>query len=323
MSELPIAFDDVRCASTVVRGRVHRTPIFSSQSLSAMTGATIRMKAENLQKIGAFKARGAVNAISRLSAEARANGVICVSAGNHGIALAWAAQDAGIAATVVMPEGATQSKVAAIQDCGGVPVLVDGHRLLENMQAIVAREGQTFIHPFDNAAVMAGQGTVGMEIVEDWPEVELVVVPVGGGGLISGVATAVKTMKPAVKVIGIEPEGSTAVTQSLAAGHAVRLETFGTVADGLNAPFGGPNTLAVISQLVDDIVTVSDDQILAALWVILERTKQLVEPAGAAAVAGLLCGKLDSEIRDRNVAVILSGGNIDRHTLSTFLAPVD
>ncbi len=284
-----------------------------------MTGATVLLKAENLQKTGSFKARGGLNAIGRLSAEERARGVITVSAGNHGIALSYAGSMLVAPVTVVMPETAVKSKMAAIEAYGGRTVRVDGGHLMESMEEIRGREGQVFIHPFDNPDVIAGQGTVGLELLEDCPDVEVVVVPVGGGGLISGVATAIKLQQPHIAVIGVEPEGSTAVSQSLAAGKPVWLKQFQTVADGLNAPWGGPNSLSIVQGRVDRVLTVTDDEILLALRIILERTKLLVEPAGAAAVAALLTGRVH-EAEGRTAIAVLSGGNVDLSRLSDILS---
>lgn len=189
---------------------------------------------------------------------------------------------------------------------------------MESMEEAQAREGLLFVHPFENPDVIAGQGTVGLEIVEDLPEVELIVVPVGGGGLISGVATAVKPRSSKTRIVGVEPEGSTAVTQSLRAGRPVRLEQFGTVADGLNAPWGGPNTLGIVQRYVDEMVTVTDRQIVEAVGLILEQAKLLVEPAGAAGVAALLSERVPNA-KGRRVVCILSGGNVDMSALGGFL----
>jgi threonine dehydratase len=313
-----VQLDDVLEARTLIAPFVHRTPLFGSATLSRLTGTTLTLKAENLQKTGAFKVRGAINALSRLDDESRRRGVIGVSAGNHGMALAYAAGLLGTRATVVMPETATRAKINAIQGYGGRTVLVDGRRLMESMEEVCRQEGQTFIHPFEHPRVIAGQGTVGLELVEDVPDVEAVIVPVGGGGLISGIATAVKARAPGALVIGVEPEGSACVSQSLSHGEPMRLESFATVADGLNAPWSGPNTLAIIRRCVDGVITVTDEEILEALAVILERTKLLVEPAGAAAVAALLRHKIP-QVAGKKVLAILSGGNVDPSRLVEFV----
>jgi threonine dehydratase len=319
MAVAPVTLDDVNAARTRIQSHVHRTPLLHSATLSEMTGTDLWLKAENLQKTGSFKPRGAINAALQLTSEERARGVIGVSAGNFAAALAFGARIAGIRATVVMPETAPRSKVAATQGYGGDVVLVDGRRLMESMEEIQREGGQTFIHPFDNPKVIAGHGSIGLELAEDLPDVEVVVVPIGGGGLISGIATALKALRPAVVVVGVEPEGSNVVSQSLAAGHPIRLEHFQTVADGLNAPWSAPTSFAIVRRLVDEVITVSDAEIVRAMALILERTKLLVEPGGAAAVAALLTGRVPQAAGKRTVA-ILSGGNVDVSRLGELIS---
>jgi threonine dehydratase len=209
-----------------------------------------------------------------------------------------------------MPEAAMLNKIAAIEGYGAQVRLVDHMRLMESMEEICREQGQTFIHPFDHPSVIAGQGTVGLEILEQLPDVEVIVVPVGGGGLLSGIAAYVKRRKPTVAIMGVEPKGSDVVSQSLAAGHPMALEHFQSIADGLNAPWSGPISLSLIRELVDDVVTVDDDAIRAAMGTVMERVKLVVEPAGAAAVAALLQGLVPNSHGKRIVAV-LSGGNVD------------
>jgi threonine dehydratase len=305
-----VGLEEIRRARGIVAPHLHRTPLVHSDTLSQMTGADLWLKAENLQKTGSFKPRGAINVATSLTPEERGRGLIAVSAGNHGAGLAYAARMTGTAATIVMPAGATQSKIAAIRGYGAEVALVDGSRLMESMEEIQRKRGQIFIHPFDDPRIIAGQGTVGLEILEDRPDVGLIVVPVGGGGLLSGVATAVKELQPGVRVVGVEPTGSNAVSQSLAAGRPLRLDRFATIADGLNAPWSGPHSLAIIRRLVDDVVTVEDADIAAAMALIVSRTKLLVEPAGAAAVAALLTGRVHPA-EGRATVAILSGGNVD------------
>lgn len=301
---------EVEAAYEVIRTHVHRTPMLTSATLSRLTGSTVLLKAENLQKTGSFKARGGTNAVFALSAAEKSRGVIVVSAGNHGAGVAYGARIAGVRATAVMPETAMRSKIAAIEAYGADVRLVDHMRLMESMEAIQRDEGQIFIHPFDNPHVIAGQGTVGLEVLEQVPDVEVVVVPVGGGGLISGIAAYIKRKMPSVVVVGVEPSGSNVVSQSLAAKHPLRLEHFHSIADGLNAPWSGPNSLSLIQDLVDDVVTIEDDAIRSAMSLVLERTKLLVEPAGAAAIAALLQGVVP-RTKGRRVVAILSGGNVD------------
>lgn len=318
MSSQNVSIEDVDRAKEIIEPHLPRTPLIGTTTLSEMTGSSLLLKAENLQKTGSFKTRGALNAVLNLSAEDQRKGVIGVSAGNHGAALAYAAHMVGIRATVVMPRTATRSKIAAIKGYGGEVVLVPGDQLMESMDTIQRERGHVFIHPFDRPEIIAGQGTVGLEIVEDFPDVELVVVPVGGGGLISGVLTAVKSLRPETVVVGVEPEGSNVVSQSLALGEPTRLKEFRTIADGLNAPWSGEASLTIIQRLVDDVVTVSDEAIARALALIVERTKLLVEPAGAAAVAALLDGKIRAA-EGKRVVAILSGGNVDLSGLSDLL----
>ena len=309
---------DIEAAARRVRPHVHRTPIFGSHNLSSLLGSTILLKAENLQKTGSFKARGGTNAILSLSADQRARGVIAVSAGNHAAGVAYGAGLGGVRATVVMPETAVPEKIAAVESYGAHVRLVDPARLMERTGEIQRDEGQIFLHPFDEPTVIAGQGTVGMEIVDDVPDVDLVVVPVGGGGLISGVAAWLKHAKPSVSVIGVEPSGSNVVSQSLAAGHPVTLHQFQSIADGLNAPWSGPVSLRLIQQLVDDVVTVTDSAIGAAMRIVMERTKLIVEPAGAAGIAGLLEGSIPNA-EGKRIVVILSGGNVGLSRLGALL----
>ncbi len=314
-----VQLSDVRAARERIEPFLHRTPLLGSATLSDWTGALLYLKPENLQRTGSFKPRGGINAASLLTAYERARGVIAVSAGNHGAGLAYGARMTGTRATIVMPETASRSKIAAIEGYGAEVVLVDGGRLMESMETLQQEQGQLFIHPFDHPAVIAGQGTVGLEILEDAPQVEVVVVPVGGGGLLAGVATVVKALRPEVQVIGVEPEGSAVVSQSLAAGSPMRLDRFATIADGLNAPWSGPQSLQIIGQLVDDMVTVTDVEIAASMRLLLERCKLLTEPAGAAAVAALLARRVP-QAEGKNVAAILSGGNVDLSRLTDLFA---
>lgn len=315
-----ITLEDVKAAAARIRPHVHRTPLLQSATLSELSGADLWLKAENLQKTGSFKPRGGINATLQLVPEERSRGVISISAGNHAAALAFAARMAGTHATLVMPETASLSKIAATRGYGAEVVLVDGRRLMASMEEIQREQGQTFIHPFDHPQVIAGQGTVGLEIVDDLPDVDIVVVPVGGGGLISGIAVALKALKPGIVVIGVEPEGSSVVSQSLTAGRTIKLEHFASIADGLNAPFSAPTSFALVQRLVDEMVIVSDEEIADALALILERTKLLVEPAGAAAVAALVVGRVPQAIGKTTVAV-LSGGNVDLALLGQLVAP--
>ena len=312
-----ISLGDVLAARDVIAGRVHRTPILGSTMLGERAGMRLLFKPELLQRTGSFKVRGVLNALHHLSAEERQRGVVSLSAGNHAQALAWGAGQYGIPAVVVMPVGAPRSKVEATRGYGGEVVLTE-EDLLETCLTIQRERDLTLVHPFDDPRIIAGQGTVGLEIVEDVPDVDAVVVSVGGGGLISGIATAVKGLRPEAKVFGVEPDGSAVMRKSLDRGEPIVLEDRATIADGLNAPFAGRHTLAHIQARVDDLVLVSDAEIVDALLLILARAKLLAEPAAAAALAGLLAGDLHVP-PGAIVVCILSGGNVDLERLKEIL----
>jgi threonine dehydratase len=244
-----------------------------------------------------------------------------VSAGNHAQALAWAAGREGVRCTVVMPEGASATKAAASR-AYGADVMLHGnvHEAFARMEALRAEFGFTLVHPFADAAVIAGQGTVGLEIVSDLPDVDIVIVPVGGGGLLAGVSAAVRALRPRARIIGVEPEGAAGLTAALSAGRVVTLQDVATIADGLAAPMTSELALAHARAFVDDVVTVSDDAIAAAVRALLERARLVVEPAGAAALAGLLSEAVKVPA-DAVTAIVISGGNIDPAQLAEFLAP--
>ncbi len=306
MLELP----DILTARDRIAGRVHRTPTLSARSLGEMAGVRLVLKAELLQKTGSFKVRGVLNKLLAMDPAERARGLVSLSAGNHAAALAWGASAVGTRAAIVMPATAVQSKIDATRGYGGEVVLTDGN-LLDTCLALQKERGLTLVHPFDDPLVMAGQGTIGLEILEDVPDVDLVVVPVGGGGLLSGIATAVKARRPETRVVGVEPTGADIVFRSLKAGKPLRLEGRpNTVADGLAAPFAGEHTQAQIRRDVDEVVLVEDDAIVRALKLIMERAKLVAEPAGAAAFAALLAGAVKPD-RGALVACVVSGGNVD------------
>ena len=314
-----VSLNDIQRAHAVLAGRIHRTPVFSSRMLGEATGTELHLKTENLQKTGSFKVRGVFNKIEQLAAAERERGLVAVSAGNHAQALAYASFVTGVRCTVVMPEHASPAKVAASRAYGADVVLHgDVFGAFEKMEELRRERGYTLVHPFDDEAIIAGQGTVALELIADLDDIDWVIVPVGGGGLIAGVATAVKALRPSAKVIGVEPEGAAAVRRALDAGAPVRLERVATIADGLGAPMTGDVALAHIREYVDDVVLVTDDAIASALTMMLERTKLLVEAAGAAGVAALLSGALRVPEGSR-VAVIASGGNIDLQRLKEVL----
>src|SRR5918994_1373868 len=283
-----VTIDDVRAAAARIAPHIHHTPLFDSATLSRLTGTRLGLKAENLQRTGAFKARGALNAVLRLSAEQRQRGVVTLSAGNHGQGLAYAAQIAGVRCVVFMPENAVPTKVAAVKEYGAEARFAPSmETLFAAMDQYRDEHGMHYVHPFGDPDVIAGQGTVGLEIMEDVPDVETIAVCVGGGGLLAGIAVAAKSLNPSVRVVGVEPEGAPVVTRSLVAGYPVTIEKITTVADGLAAPFAAPTSQRLIERLVDDVVIVTDDEILEALRLLLERTKFLVEPAGTPGAGGV------------------------------------
>lgn len=324
-----VTLTTIEAARERLAGVVHRTPLLTSTTaarwVTIATGARLGddrlyLKAEQFQKTGSFKARGMSNRIMTLDPTAAARGAITLSAGNAGQAYAWAGATAGVPMTVVMPAGAVQGKVDACRAYGARVVLhgADVGEALAEMERIRIEDGVTYCHPFDDAAVIAGHGTAGLELVDDLPDVDVVVVPVGGGGLISGIAAAVKGRRPAARVYGVEPVGSDAVSLALARGTIVRIQPV-SVADGLGAPFAGDLTMAMTARLLDGIVLLDDATILAGLRFAIERLKQVLEPAGAAALAAVLAGRIPIVDGER-VAVILSGGNVAIERLGDLLA---
>lgn len=304
-----VTLDDVRAAADRLTGRVHRTPVLRSSSLGEAWGVRLDLKAEVFQRTGSFKARGALNKVLSLPESERALGVITLSAGNAGAAVAYAAASVGVPGTVVMPATAVPAKVAACRAYGADVVLTDGD-LVDTYLATVAETGRTPVHPFDDPAVVAGTGTVGLEIAEDVPDVEVVLVPVGGGGLISGVALALAALSPGTRVIGVEPETADVMSRSLAAGGPVRMPGARSVADGLAAPMSSQLTVDHVRAHVERVVRVSDEDVLRALALAVPRTKLLLEPSAAAPLAALMTGVLDLPPGTRVVSVA-SGGNVD------------
>jgi threonine dehydratase len=314
-----ITKDDITAARERIRPHVHETPVVTSTRLgNAAGGIHLRLKCESMQRTGSFKARGALNAMMQLTHAEKARGVVTVSAGNHAQALAWASALVGAECITVMPEGASRSKIEATQGYGGKVELVGGERqrAFERAQQI-ASDGRVMIHPFEDPRVAAGQGTVALELLEQCQELNTVVIPIGGGGLIAGMAVAIKSIKPDVRVIGVEPEGAATMRRSLDAGTPQNISP-NTVADGLAAPMVGEMTLDAVRRYVDDVVLVTDEDILSAMRHLLSYAKLVVEPAGAAAVAALLTGKVAME-RGSHAAAVISGGNIDLERLKTLL----
>jgi threonine dehydratase len=313
------ARDRLEDARARVAGSVHRTPLLGSAYLSRRLSVPVYLKCENLQKTGAFKVRGALNRMLRLTDEERARGVVTISAGNHAQAVAWAATAAGVKSVVVMPELASSTKVEASRGYGAEVVLHgDAVQAFQRAFQLAEERGLRFVHPFDDEEVVAGHAGCGLEILEDLPDVGTVVVPVGGGGLISGICAATAAVRSQVHVWGVEPEGAAAMTLSLDAGEARHLDRVATLADGLAAPMAGELNHALVEAHARGVVTVTDTDIVEAMRVLLTRAKLLTEPAGAAGLAGLLTGAVPL-VDEAPVAVILSGGNVDLSLLGRLL----
>ena len=305
-----VSLDDIYAARELLDGIIRRTPMEPCRPLEGKLGGPTWLKCENLQRAGAYKVRGALVRMSRLSPEERSRGVVAASAGNHAQGVAVAAGMLGIHATVFMPLGAPLPKVAATKGYGAKVQLV-GTTVDESLVAAAeyaAETGAIFIHPFDHKDVIAGQGTVALEILEQVPDVKTIVAGIGGGGLISGIAVAAKALKPDIRVIGVQAAGAASMAASLSAGKPVRIDRLSTVADGIAVGRPGDVTFAHVNALVDDVVTVTDEDISRALLMLLERCKLVAEPAGSAAVAALLAGVAHAE---PPVVAVLSGGNID------------
>ena len=324
-----VTLDDILAARERVAGRVHQTPLLSSKTAARVVAAgggprladgRLYLKAENLQKTGSFKPRGTLNRMASLGPEERARGAITMSAGNAGQAYAWAGREAGVPVTVVMPAAANPTKVAACRDYGATVVLEGVHMggVFRALERIRDERGLTLVHPFNQPEMIAGDGTVGLDILDDLPEVDVVVVGVGGGGLISGIAAAIKEQRPSVRVVGVEPERADAMTRAYAAGAPVEIEP-SSVADGLGAPFAGDLTLAMCRRYLDGLILLDDATILGGLRFALERMKQVLEPAGSAALAAVLFGRIPIADGER-VVVVASGGNVDVGRLGELLA---
>lgn len=308
---------DVEAARKAIGDRLHRTPTFSSATLSELTGARVALKAELFQRTGSFKPRGVLTNLAALTPEDRERGVIGISAGNHAQALAWGASVEGLDALLVMWQGASEAKIAATRGYGAEVDLesADPTEAFARLDELIEQTGRTPVHPFDHPRTIAGQGTVGLEIVEDVPDVDVVVVPIGGGGLIAGIATAVDGR---ARVVGVEPETSAAMFEAFTALEPVPV-TPTSIADGLNAPFAGTNTLEIVLERVDQLVLVSETEVEEAMRFLYTRAKLACEPAGAAATAALLAGKVELEPQERVVAVV-SGGNVATDTAVAILA---
>jgi threonine dehydratase len=323
-----VSLEAIVAAREVVVGHVHRTPMLSSATAArilAVSGGpdvaegTIHVKGEHLQVTGSFKPRGMTNKVASLTAEERGRGLVTLSAGNAAQAYAWAGREAGVHATVVMPAKAVRSKVDACLGYGAEVVLHGAHvgETLQRVRELEAERGLVYCHPFDDPAVIAGHGSAGLEILDDLPDVDVIVVGVGGGGLISGIAAAVKELRPEARVYGVEPDGANSMTLSLGRGEVVSIQP-STVADGLAAPFAGEWTLAMVQRYIDGLVVIDDATILAGVRFAAERMKQVLEPAGAAALAAVLFNRIPIRAGDR-VCVVASGGNVEIGRLGSLL----
>jgi len=315
-----IELPQIQDAAARIAGKVHRTPLLSCRTIGERIGASVFLKCECLQKTGSFKPRGALNKVLSLSSSERAKGLVTVSAGNHAQAVAWAGALAGAPAVVVMPTDAPRSKVEAVRGYGAEIVFHDDRAtLFDKLHEVREARGATFVHPFDDPVVLAGAGTAGLEIVDELEDVDVVVVPVGGGGLLGGVASAVKAIRPACRVVAVELEAGPGLTPALAAGKPVPVSRpAGTLADGMTPPFVGALPLEIARRAVDDVVMVSEEAIVAAMRLLASRAKLYVEGSGAAATAALLSGAIRPRSGARVVAIV-SGGNIDPDRMAAVL----
>ena len=314
-----LTIETINEATERIRGRVHRTPVVTSRSFNEATGKEVFFKCENLQRAGAFKIRGATNKILSLSDEEKGRGVAAFSSGNHAQAVALASREAGIRAVIAMPNDAPKAKVAATRAYGAEIIFYD--RLKQDREAvaieIAEREGRVMVPPYDDYLILAGQGTCGLEFLEDIPELDCLLAPCSGGGLFAGVSTAAKALNPNIRCFAVEPDTADDTRQSFLKGERVSIPPPPTIADGLRVQAPGRLTFPVLQKTAEDVLTVSDDEIIDTIRFLLFRLKLLVEPSGAAAAAAVLTRKLPHDVR--RVGVVLSGGNIDAELLSQLL----
>jgi threonine dehydratase len=310
----------IKEAAARITGRIHRTPVLTSRSFNEATGKEVFFKCENLQRAGAFKIRGATNKILSLTKEEKKRGVAAFSSGNHAQAVALASREAGISAIIAMPDDAPKAKVAATQAYGAEIVFYD--RLKQDREGvaieIAEREGRVMVPPYDDYLILAGQGTCGVEFLEEVPDLDCLLTPCSGGGLFAGVSTAAKALNPRIRCFPVEPESADDTRQSFLKGERISIPPPPTIADGLRVQSPGTLTFPVLQKTAEDVLTVSDDEIIETIRFFLFRMKLLVEPSGAAAAAAVMTGKLPRDTR--RVGVVISGGNIDTDLLSQFLA---
>jgi threonine dehydratase len=321
MPAVTLSLDDVRAAAERLSGIAHRTPVLTSSTLDERTGATVFLKAECLQRGGAFKFRGAYNMISSLDPGQRARGVVAYSSGNHAQAVSLASRLLGTSATILMPADTPPAKLDATRGYGAEVVTYD--RYSEDREALGAaladERGLVLVPPYEHPLIMAGQGTAALELLEDVPDLEVLLAPVGGGGLIAGCATAAKAMRPGIRVLGVEPEAGDDTRRSLEAGERVRIPVPRTIADGQQADIPGELTFAVNRHVVDAIVTVSDTEIVDAMAFLFDRMKVVTEPSGASPAAALLAGRVPDAVGAR-VGVVISGGNVGAARFAELMA---
>jgi len=320
MSRVLPTFDDVRAAAQRLLGHAHRTPVLRSATLEQRLGAQLFFKCENFQRMGAFKFRGAFHALSRLTPEQRRAGVVAYSSGNHAQAVALSAQILGLSATLIMPHDASPAKLAATRAYGATVVGYDRYNedAMALARVLAAREGRTFIPPFDHADVLCGQGTAALELFEEVGELDVLLVCLGGGGLLSGCALASRALSPRCRVYGVEPEAGNDVQQSFRRGERVRIPTPRTIADGAQTPLVGELTFEIIRRHVDDILTVTDEQLVEAMRFYAERMKMVVEPTGCLTLAAACHAGLD--LKGQRVGLVISGGNVDLPRFAQLLA---
>jgi threonine dehydratase len=315
-----VNLDTIRSAHGRIRPYIHRTPVLTNSWLNDASGATLFFKCENFQKVGAFKARGATNAVFALDDEAAQRGVATHSSGNHGAAIARAAKLRGVPAYIVMPSNSAKVKIRAVQGYGAQVIFCEPIEESREIKCteVINQSGATLIHSFENEHVIAGQGTAAMELLEDIPDLDVIMCPVGGGGLLSGTAIAAKSMRPHIKVVAVEPANADDAAQSFRAGRRLVTEKKFTIADGLRTNIGEPN-FAIIQRYVDDILTVSEEAIVSAMRTVWETMKIVVEPSAAVPFAAIQESKLD--VRSKGVGLILTGGNVDLDALPWNFTP--
>jgi threonine dehydratase len=304
---------DIKKAYSNISSNIHRTPISASTYLSQKFNSNFFFKQELFQKTGSFKIRGVLNKLSSLTSDQLQNGVISLSSGNHAQAVAYGSKIYNISSTIVMPAYSTKSKIEATKGYGAKVIITD-EDLISVVNEIQKETNATLIHPFDDDYIIAGQGTLGLEITEDMPDIDHIFTAIGGGGLISGICIAMKAHNPKIKIIGIEPEGADGMRQSLEKKKPVTLDSINTIADGLSAPFIGKRNFEIVQKHIDQLITVSDKEIIESMWLIFERTKLFVEPSAAAGLAPILFDKYKLPINSKAM-FILCGGNIDKEKL--------